>query len=217
MDFDFSGFQTVHLDKTNGSILREKRVVLGLTQKQVAERAKITLRQYQKFESGERNIMTCSFQMACRIIEALGMNISDFYHNEYIFGEEVYMDSEGALFPPSATGFCDVLVAGGNFTEPLRLDSLNAQASALKTVACFLDSEDDYAPLIDQIFIERDGDIMMVPKVGDHLVELGKADDLDAKFYNLLTFYRKGMPRAGWNTYSKISLKFKGQVVCTKK
>ena len=79
MDFDFSGFQTVHLDKNNGSILREKRVVLGLTQKQVAEQAKITLRQYQKFENSERNIMTCSFQMACRIIEALDMNISDFY------------------------------------------------------------------------------------------------------------------------------------------
>lgn len=130
---------------------------------------------------------------------------------------EFYMDSHGALFPPSSTGFCDVLVAGGNFTEPLRLDSLNAQATALWKVATFLDNEDDYAPLIDQIYIKRDGDIMMVPKVGDHLVELGSPDDLDAKFSNLLAFYRKGMPRAGWNTYSQISLKFKGQVVCTKK
>lgn len=135
----------------------------------------------------------------------------------YYGNREFYVDSKGALFPPSATGFCDVLVAGGNFTEPLRLDSLNAQTTALWKVACFLDDEDDYAPLIDQIFIERDGDIMMVPKVGDHVVELGTADDLDAKFSNLLTFYRKGMPRAGWNTYSKVSLKFKGQVVCTKK
>jgi cell division protein FtsQ len=58
---------------------------------------------------------------------------------------------------------------------------------------------------------------MMVPKVGDHVVELGDANDLDGKFANLVAFYRKGMPRAGWDTYSKISLKFKGQVVCTKK
>ena len=42
--------------------------------------------------------MTCSFQMACRIIEALGMYISYFYHNEYIIGEEVYMDSEGLKY-----------------------------------------------------------------------------------------------------------------------
>lgn len=135
----------------------------------------------------------------------------------YYGNREFYMDSEGALFPPSSTGFCNVLVAGGNFTEPLRIDSLNAQVKALWQVACFLDKEDEYAPLIDQIFIERDGDIMMVPKVGDHVVELGSADDLDTKFSNLLTFYRKGMPRAGWNTYSRISLKFKGQVVCKKK
>ena len=57
----------------------------------------------------------------------------------------------------------------------------------------------------------------MAPKIGDHVIELGSPDDLDSKFDNLLAFYRKGMPRAGWDTYSKISLKFKDQVVCTKK
>jgi len=135
----------------------------------------------------------------------------------YYGNREFYMDSDGAIFPPSTTGYCDVLVAGGNFTEPLRRDSLNAQTVALWKVASFLDGENEYGPLIDQIFIERDGDIMMVPKVGDHVIELGDAYDLDDKFSNLLAFYRKGMPRAGWDTYSRISLKFKGQVVCTKK
>ena len=33
-------------------ILKEKRLVLELTQKQVAERAGVLLQQYQKFESG---------------------------------------------------------------------------------------------------------------------------------------------------------------------
>ena len=108
-------------------------------------------------------------------------------------------------------------MAGGEFTEPLRLDSLNAQTTAIWKLASFLDDEDDYRALIDQIFVERDGNMMMVPKVGDHIIELGAVDNLETKFSNLLTFYRKGMPRAGWNTYSKISLKFKGQVVCTKK
>ena len=93
-----SGFLIVHADHKKGSILREKRLMLGLTQKEAAELANITLRQYQKFESGERNIMTCSFRMACRIIEALGMNISDFYHNKYIFGEAVCIDPEGLKY-----------------------------------------------------------------------------------------------------------------------
>lgn len=135
----------------------------------------------------------------------------------YYGTRELYIDRDGALFPPSPLGFCNVLVAGGEFTEPLRLDSLNAQTTAIWKLASFLDDEDDYSALIDQIFVERDGNMMMVPKVGDHIIELGAVDNLETKFSNLLTFYRKGMPRAGWNTYSKISLKFKGQVVCTKK
>ena len=94
--FNLDGFQMVHMEERN--ILRERRVVLGLTQKQVAEKAKIPLQSYQRFESGERNIMTASFQMACRVIEALGMNISDFYHGEYVLGEEIYDSKEGIRY-----------------------------------------------------------------------------------------------------------------------
>jgi len=87
----------------------------------------------------------------------------------------------------------------------------------LLQLATFLDNQEKYGCLIDQVFIERDRDVMMVPKLGNHVVELGHVENLDEKFSNLLTFYRKGMPRAGWNTYSRISLKYHNQVVCTKK
>ncbi len=70
-------------------ILKDFRDKLGLTQQQVADIAKIQLRQYQRFESGERNLSSSSFSIACRVIEALGLNISDYYHGEYILGEEV--------------------------------------------------------------------------------------------------------------------------------
>ena len=133
----------------------------------------------------------------------------------YYAGRELYFDSEGAVMP--ATGSCNVLVAGGDFTEPLQPDSLNAQMIDLLQLATFLDNQEKYGCLIDQVFIERDRDVMMVPKLGNHVVELGHVENLDEKFSNLLTFYRKGMPRAGWNTYSRISLKYHNQVVCTKK
>ena len=87
---DLSGFQMCHLSDDAHGILREKRVVLGLTQQQVADKAKVVIQQYQKFESGELNIMTCSFSIACRVIEALGMDISDFYHGKYIHLQKAY-------------------------------------------------------------------------------------------------------------------------------
>jgi transcriptional regulator with XRE-family HTH domain len=70
-------------------ILRDYREKLGLTQQQVADKANIQLRQYQRFESGERNLSSSSFNIACRVIEALGLDINKYYHGEYVFGDEV--------------------------------------------------------------------------------------------------------------------------------
>lgn len=135
-----------------------------------------------------------------------------FYHSH-----EYYFDADEVFMPTSTQGSCDVLVAGGHFSEPFRPDSLNAQLQSLVVLARWLDEHPKYAALIDQIYAESSGDIVMVPKLGSHVVELGAVDNLEAKFANLWLFYLKGMPRAGWNTYSKISLKFAHQVVCTKK
>ncbi len=95
---DLSGYQMCHLSNNMNGVLRERRVVLGLTQQQVADRAGIKLQQYQKFESGERNIMNCSFRIAGHVIEALEMNISDFFHGKYAIGEEVYLDKDGLKY-----------------------------------------------------------------------------------------------------------------------
>lgn len=76
-------------------ILRDYREKLGLTQQQVADKANIQLRQYQRFESGERNLSSSSFNIACRVIEALGMNISNYYHGDYVLGDKVDLSIEG--------------------------------------------------------------------------------------------------------------------------
>ena len=91
MDNDeLNGYQLCHMANDMHTVLYEQRIVHRLTQKQVAERANITLQQYQKFESGTRSIMTASFRIACQVIEALELDISAFYHGEYVIGEEVY-------------------------------------------------------------------------------------------------------------------------------
>lgn len=63
----------------SGSILREKRKLLGLTQKQVAEAAQIALPQYQKFETNTREIMTASFYITCLVLTALKIDITEFF------------------------------------------------------------------------------------------------------------------------------------------
>lgn len=130
---------------------------------------------------------------------------------------EYYFDNNGIVFPTSTLADCNVLVAGGDFAEPLRLDSINGQVLELVKVADFLDQNSEYRILVDQIYSEAEGNVLLAPKLGDIIVELGSADNLESKFSNLLAFYRNGLPRAGWNKYSRISLKFDGQVVCTRR
>ena len=55
-------------------ILKSRRINLGLTQQQVADRAKIQLRQYQRLESGERSIYGASFRIGLAVVEALELD-----------------------------------------------------------------------------------------------------------------------------------------------
>ncbi len=99
---NLKGFRMVHIKSGNSEILRERRVTLGLTQKQVAEKAGILLQHYQGFEGGQRNLLTASFKTACSVLEALDLDIARFFHNDYVIGENVFLDKSGLKY--SKTG-----------------------------------------------------------------------------------------------------------------
>ena len=84
---DLDGFQLAALN--DESMLHERRIFLSLTQQAVADRAGIPLQSYQQFESGKRKIRRASFQLACRVLEALEMDIAAFHHGDYALGEEI--------------------------------------------------------------------------------------------------------------------------------
>ena len=89
------GYRIVFAPGKTDGLFRERRVTNGLTQQQVADKAGIKLQQYQKFESGEINLRTASFQLACKVLEALDLDIVKYFHGEYAWGEERYLDAEG--------------------------------------------------------------------------------------------------------------------------
>lgn len=70
---------------------------------------------------------------------------------------------------------------------------------------------------IQQTDLSLDGDFIAFPQVGNHTINFGDADKIDEKLNRLFIFYKKGLEEAGWNKYSSINLKYKDQIVCTKK
>ncbi|WP_234408917.1 hypothetical protein [Marinilabilia salmonicolor] len=70
---------------------------------------------------------------------------------------------------------------------------------------------------IEQVYVKRNGDFVMVPRVGDHLILLGPPERVEEKLRNLRALYKQGLSPREWNNYQVINLKFKGQVLCSKK
>jgi hypothetical protein len=68
----------------------------------------------------------------------------------------------------------------------------------------------------EQIFIEENKDITLIPRVGNQKILFGSIENKDEKFEKLFLFYTKAMPKVGWDTYSIINLKFKNQIVATR-
>jgi len=57
----------------------------------------------------------------------------------------------------------------------------------------------------------------MVPRVGEHIIYLGRPDHIERKLDRLEKFYRYGLSKAGWNKYSYINLEFDNQIICKRK
>lgn len=59
--------------------IKEHRECLGMTQQQVANEVGITVRQYQRYESGEKSIYSASFQIGVRLFKVLKLEIKEFF------------------------------------------------------------------------------------------------------------------------------------------
>ena len=67
--------------------------------------------------------------------------------------------------------------------------------------------------LIEQIYVNSDLTFTLIPKLGTKSIEFGNAENYKEKFENLKIFYVKGFNKKGWETYSSLSLKYKGQII----
>jgi len=69
--------------RTEAEIIIEARKKMGLTQQQVADKAKIGLRHYQMFECGERKLSSSNFWTTCNVLDVLELDVAAFAHGAY--------------------------------------------------------------------------------------------------------------------------------------
>jgi cell division protein FtsQ len=147
------------------------------------------------------------------------------------YGQGYYLDRQGNIIPLSRNYSPYILVASGFIAEPFVVgqsanmrgfayDSINRSMQTIYDVfhvADFITSDKFWNAQIEQVYVNDRYEIELIPRIGSHIILLGNADHLKEKLENLSLLYRKGFNLTGWNQYEKINLKYKNQVVCTKK
>ncbi len=144
-------------------------------------------------------------------------------------GESFYISYDKKLMPTSLHGSERVVVASGEintkYNDSIVIKELFSADNSVENVILFkiwktalhIAQNAFFKAQIDQIFINENHEIELIPRVGDQLIILGDINDLEIKFQNLEVMYRQGFQKVGWDKYSIINLKYRNQVVCTRK
>lgn len=123
-------------------------------------------------------------------------------------GEGYYIDAGGNKIPHDYYP-ADVIVVTGHVNYP-------KAKSTLAQFGHIIQEDGFWNDMIEQINFTPSGKIELSPRVGNHIVELGRPQNLSQKLAHLKIFYNKVLNKVGWNKYHRISLEYNNQVVCTK-
>jgi cell division protein FtsQ len=133
-------------------------------------------------------------------------------------GSSFYLDSTLTKLPLSDRSSARVPVFSNFPAQPNALTKADSVLLAeVKNISSYILKDPFWMAQIDQVDITSERTFEMIPKVGNQVIVFGNADNYEEKFNNLLTFYKQVATKVGWNTYSKINVQYKGQVVAVKR
>lgn len=140
-------------------------------------------------------------------------------------GAGFYIDEEGEFMPLSEKGAIRVLAANGNINYNykngiVKVKSDTAISQTLKdlyNLAKYINSDKFLKAQTEQIYVTEKKEFELVPVVGNQIIILGDIYDFENKLKHLKQFYFHYLNQHSPGKYKYINLKYKGQIVCTKR
>lgn len=141
-------------------------------------------------------------------------------------GYNFYIDNSYHVLPPNKNYTESVPLITGSVTLPFEKDFfgeivdnyLYENDNFLYKLINFVEivnSDNFLNSLIAQINVAENGDLELVPRVGETLILFGTLDNIDSKLQKLSTFYNKSYGDMWWERYKFLNLQFENQVVCS--
>lgn len=138
-------------------------------------------------------------------------------------GDCFYADAQGCLFELHHNCDLSIPIIDGDFPVNFRED-YKGEAQSLEERQWLSQALDMIKAMegtpwkenITQISVQPKGDIVMVPREGSELFVFGSPAGAADKFERMGRYYTHILPEKGKDYYSRVSVKYKGQIICTK-
>ncbi len=141
-------------------------------------------------------------------------------------GGDYFVDEDGVVVRRRNLYTPRLHIVGGNVNiSSAMLNGVSVLDTSIKNsilkdiyqIVNYISDDDFWSAQIDQIYVDNNDEIDLIPRVGNQLVHLGTSENFEGKLRNLEAFYDKVLPEVGWNKYSVINLEFKDQIVCKRR
>ncbi len=122
-----------------------------------------------------------------------------------------YLDIDGNEIPAYRGATIRVPVASGNIEDydpKLLSANKNSRLKDVYELAKYIHEDEFLAALIEQIDVQDNGEVMMVPKVGRQKLDFGHVENMEERFDKLKLLYKGGMEQVGWRKYDVLTLKY---------
>ncbi len=127
--------------------------------------------------------------------------------------KEGYLTEDGEVVPLSKYHTVKVLLVSGKYFQGVT-DLKNKKSADLFAFIKKINEDEFWKAQITQLSVTKDGNISVIPEVGNHIIDFGIATDVETKLNKIKILYQKILPAKGWAKYKVISVKYRNQIVC---
>jgi len=127
--------------------------------------------------------------------------------------EDYYLDYTGDRIPITESIRVPVVTGKINAYRDNYQSIKNHNLNDVLMVARKVYDNEFLTSLIDQIDVDQNNEIVLVPKLGKGKIQLGQVTDLDEKIYKLKVYYANGLKNIGIDKFDELDLRYRNQVI----
>lgn len=143
-------------------------------------------------------------------------------------GTSFYLDKDGFTMALSSHYTAKVPVFTGVINEKMSQESIlnyaadsdylkNTMLDDIYVLTNFISGNEFWKAQVEHVRISAQKEFEIIPRVGNHLITIGDATNLEEKFRKLMAFYANTIHTRDLNAFSSINVEYDGQVVCVKR